>query len=166
MMTTLGTFKTRHGSSEKDPFHEHKGSNRVGCTVNPVTITLFICRSNRSEVRQLCFSPFMIGVCSFRIHSSSPWVLYWYHGTDERNRKSTWISIQIMQFALQGLLATESQFWEFPPLYRLLFLQLWLLDSWVQTIPIFLHDLQSFLEKLRAATCPPSFMFLIYKWKW
>lgn len=66
MMTPLVSFKTRHGSSEQDPLHEHKGCNRVGCTVNPVTITLFICRSNRSEVRQLCFSPFMTGICSFR----------------------------------------------------------------------------------------------------
>ena len=28
-----------------------------------------------------------------------------------RNRKSTWVSIQIMWFGSKGLLATESQFW-------------------------------------------------------
>ena len=39
-----------------------------------------------------------------------------------------WISIQIMQFALQGLLAIESQFWKIPPPPRLLLLKLWLLN--------------------------------------
>ena len=85
-------------------------------------------RSNRREIRQAYFPSFMIIIYSFRIPSSSFWVLYWYHGTDERNRESTWISIQIMQFALQGLLAIESQFWKIPPPSRLLLLQLWLLD--------------------------------------
>lgn len=31
-----------------------------------------------------------------------------------RNRKSKEVSIQIMQFGLQGLLATKSQLWKFP----------------------------------------------------
>ena len=57
---------------------------------------------------------------SFRIPSSSLWVLFWYRGRYGRNRKSTWVSIQIIQFGSQGLLDTESQLWSFPPPSRLL----------------------------------------------
>ena len=52
--------------------HEFEGCRRVGCTVKPVVVKkLFICRSNRRENRQPCFSPFMIRIYSFRILSSS-----------------------------------------------------------------------------------------------
>ena len=57
---------------------------------------------------------------SFRIPSSSLWVLFWYHRRYGRNRKSTWVSIQIIQFGSPGLLDTESQVWSFPPTSRLL----------------------------------------------
>ena len=57
--------------------HEYEGCKRVGCTVKPVVVKkLFICRSNRRENRQPCFSPFMIRIYSFRILSSSLFFFY------------------------------------------------------------------------------------------
>ena len=75
---------------------------------------LFIYRANR-EARQAYLSPLMTRMYCFRIPSSSLWLLFWYHGRCGRNRKSTCVSIQIIQFGSQGLLDTGSQFWTFSP---------------------------------------------------
>ena len=117
-------------------------------------------RSNRREIRQAYFPSFMIIIHSFRIPSSSFWVLYWYHGTHERNRESTWISIQIMQFASQGLLATESQFCDC----------LFLLPAAValgfpehKLLLFFSRISNTFLGNFRTTTYPSNLIFLICK---
>ena len=68
----------------------------------------------------------MIRIYSVIIPSSSLWVFFFFvcffDTTAEtgRNRKSTWVSIQIIGFCSQGLLDTASQFWTFLPPSRLL----------------------------------------------
>ena len=123
--------------------HEYEGCRRVGCTVKPVVVKkLFICRSNRRENRQPCFSPFMIRIYSFRLLSSSLFFFFILIPWHRWEKQEKHMGLQIMQFGSQGFLATESQFWTFPPPSRPLYLQWWVWNSmtanhsWLSPWPI------------------------------
>ena len=125
--------------------HEYEGYRRVGCTVKPVVVKkFFIHRSNTRENRQPCFSPFVIRIYSSRILSSSLFFFFFFVliPWNRWEKQEKHMGLQIMLFGLQEFLATEAQFWTFPPPSRLLYLQWWVWNSmtanrsWLSPWPI------------------------------
>ena len=113
----------------------------------------------------------MIGIYSFRIPSSLLWVLYWYHGRDGEKQEKNIIIIWM------GLHPDNAVWFTRAPCHRVTVLDISSSSQAppacgcgsriprLQTTPVFVHDLQSFLENLGQpltllASC------IICKWKW
>ncbi|XP_029065992.1 uncharacterized protein LOC114888177 isoform X2 [Monodon monoceros] len=95
---------------------------------------------------------------SIRLHSE-----FYTDTTAEtgRNRKSTWVYIQIMQFGSQGLLVIKSQFWKLPPPSRpLLPAAVALGFPEYEQFLAFSKERTNFPGKLRTTTYLPASCFL------